>query len=390
LPVANGGTGISTLGTADQILAVNSGATALEYVDLPGLPIGALQYFAGATTSTYPGDEWLVCDGSVLTQTAYAELFSTIGLIPNYPWTWTIRATPAGHTSGAYRLAYGNDTYVYVGESSAATSTNAITWTSRSSELSGGAFGLAYGAGVFAAGTQNGDIRTTTDGITWTLRTSNTASAIRRMIYANNLFIYSTAGGGLGTSTNGVTWTARTSGTASDIWGLGYGNGLYLYGGTGGVLATSTDAITWTARTSGTTSLISAIAYFKGLYVYGGGGGVLSTSTNAITWTARTSGTNSQINDFAYDSNVILAVENVGKMRTSTDAITWTTRTSGTASSIYGALYNEGLFVAVTNASGDNIITSNIYSYNSATEFVVPNQSIIIDNATSPLYIKAE
>jgi hypothetical protein len=35
LPVANGGTGLTTLGTAAQILAVNSGATALEYVALP-------------------------------------------------------------------------------------------------------------------------------------------------------------------------------------------------------------------------------------------------------------------------------------------------------------------------------------------------------------------
>ncbi len=35
LPVANGGTGLTTLGTASQILSVNSGATALEYVALP-------------------------------------------------------------------------------------------------------------------------------------------------------------------------------------------------------------------------------------------------------------------------------------------------------------------------------------------------------------------
>ena len=31
LPVANGGTGLSALGSANQVLAVNSGATALEY-----------------------------------------------------------------------------------------------------------------------------------------------------------------------------------------------------------------------------------------------------------------------------------------------------------------------------------------------------------------------
>ena len=36
LPIANGGTGLSTLGTAGQVLTVNSGATALEYVDAGG------------------------------------------------------------------------------------------------------------------------------------------------------------------------------------------------------------------------------------------------------------------------------------------------------------------------------------------------------------------
>jgi hypothetical protein len=35
LPVANGGTGLSTLGTAGQVLTVNSGATALEFAALP-------------------------------------------------------------------------------------------------------------------------------------------------------------------------------------------------------------------------------------------------------------------------------------------------------------------------------------------------------------------
>jgi hypothetical protein len=35
LPVANGGTGLTALGTANQILSVNSGATALEYIALP-------------------------------------------------------------------------------------------------------------------------------------------------------------------------------------------------------------------------------------------------------------------------------------------------------------------------------------------------------------------
>jgi hypothetical protein len=46
--VANGGTGLATLGTAGQVLTVNSGATALEYA----LPAGGIQQVVTATTNT--------------------------------------------------------------------------------------------------------------------------------------------------------------------------------------------------------------------------------------------------------------------------------------------------------------------------------------------------
>lgn len=49
LPVANGGTGLTTLGTAAQILAVNSGATALEYV---ALPAGGSMIFLSSVTAS--------------------------------------------------------------------------------------------------------------------------------------------------------------------------------------------------------------------------------------------------------------------------------------------------------------------------------------------------
>lgn len=36
LPIVNGGTGLSTVGTAGQVLTVNAGATALEYTNVSG------------------------------------------------------------------------------------------------------------------------------------------------------------------------------------------------------------------------------------------------------------------------------------------------------------------------------------------------------------------
>jgi hypothetical protein len=54
LPVARGGTGLTTLGTAGQVLAVNAGATALEYQTAGG---GGLktEIFTGPGTWTNPG-----------------------------------------------------------------------------------------------------------------------------------------------------------------------------------------------------------------------------------------------------------------------------------------------------------------------------------------------
>jgi hypothetical protein len=47
LPIANGGTGLSALGTAGQALVVNSGATALEYADAAGGSEKSFIYFMG-------------------------------------------------------------------------------------------------------------------------------------------------------------------------------------------------------------------------------------------------------------------------------------------------------------------------------------------------------
>jgi hypothetical protein len=69
LPVANGGTGLTTLGTAGQVLTVNSGATALQYstptVTSPGGSTGQVQYnssgaFAGSSSFVFDGSNLLV------------------------------------------------------------------------------------------------------------------------------------------------------------------------------------------------------------------------------------------------------------------------------------------------------------------------------------------
>jgi len=195
-----------------------------------------VQPLPGEVVTTLPSQEafytangYLKCDGSIVSQATYPALYAQVGLIKDGVFTWT-----AGTVLGT------------------------------ANQL----IGLTYGNGVYVTAGQGGYLATSTDAITWTARTSGTTSAINSLTYGNGIFVYAGAGGVLATSTNAITWTARTSGTTSIINEVIYGNGLYVYAGAGGVLRTSTDAITWTARTSGTTQVINSIIYGSGSYNY--------------------------------------------------------------------------------------------------------------------------
>jgi hypothetical protein len=407
LPVANGGTGAATL-TANNVLLGN-GTSALQVVapgttgnvltsdgttwasspiDVPpSLPVGALQYFAGATTTTYPGEEWLLCDGSILTQTAYSELFSKVGLIADGPSTWVSRTS--GTTTDIRALAYGDGAFVYANESGEVrTSTDAITWTARTSGTASQINSLIYGNGIFVYAGRGGVLATSTDAITWTARTSGTTSEINALVYDNGIFVYAGEGGVLRTSTDAITWTARTSGTTNFIRALAYGDGAFVYAGTGGVLRTSTNGITWIVRSSGTTSNIFALNYGNGAFVYAGAGGVLATSTNGIAWSPRLSQTSYDIQALTYANNTFVYGAGNGVLATSTDAIAWNSRTSGTASIIQALTYGNGTFVYA--GAGGVLATSPDFNYNTSTEFVLPFKTINIATGVNNLFVKAE
>lgn len=75
LAVARGGTGVASLGTANQILAVNSGATALEFQDAAGgAEAGSVIIMPVSTVPT----GYLECDGSAISRTTYSALFTIL------------------------------------------------------------------------------------------------------------------------------------------------------------------------------------------------------------------------------------------------------------------------------------------------------------------------
>ena len=63
----------------------------------------------------------------------------------------------------------------------------------------------------------NGTILTSTDGISWTSRTSGSSSNLNDVIYGNGLYIVVGASGTIITSSDGTSWTERTSGTTNQL-----------------------------------------------------------------------------------------------------------------------------------------------------------------------------
>ena len=85
LPTANGGTGLSTIGTAGQVLTVNSGATALQY-STPTAP--AWNFVTRTSSATVAAGETTYCNTAALTFT-----------LPTAPPNGTINTFIAGSSA---------------------------------------------------------------------------------------------------------------------------------------------------------------------------------------------------------------------------------------------------------------------------------------------------
>ena len=256
--------------------------------------------------------------------------------------TWVTRTSNFG-ASTIYAVAYGNGLFVATGgPAQVRTSTDAVTWVTRNSNIIGVHYDVKYGNALWVAGGSGGEIRTSADGITWVTRVSNfgllniNAVAHNELTDASSLWVVGGAQGTIRTSTDAITWVTRVSNFGTTIIeDIAYGNGIWVAGGQGGTLRRSTDAITWTTQNPnfGTSSILTT-GFGNGTFVAGGGFGsgaaTLATSTDAITWVTRTTNfTNSFVNSVVYSNGTWVAVGNdIGndELRTSTDAITWVTQ----------------------------------------------------------------
>jgi hypothetical protein len=163
---------------------------------------------------------------------------------------WTVNSSGP---INSYGVAYGNGKFISVGGyyycdpffgfcwyyASSALSSDAASWAPSSSGATSLLSDLAFGAGMFVAVGDAGNIVTTSDGSTWTSRTSGTSEFLPNVAFGNGTFVVVGAGGGIFTSTDGAKWTPRSSGTTTALYNIAYGNGTFVAVGDAGKILQS-------------------------------------------------------------------------------------------------------------------------------------------------------
>ncbi len=145
-----------------------------------------------------------------------------------------------------YAVTYGEGLFVAGGQDSAAgmvvTSRDGITW-SEPIYVGDKVLDLAYGNGTFVAVGQNGAIHTSDDGVTWTERDSGTLDPLFRVRHVGDAF-FVLHGMEAIESTDGVTWTRRE--LTVELTDIVYTGETYVGIGSAGAVYRSDDRATWT------------------------------------------------------------------------------------------------------------------------------------------------
>jgi hypothetical protein len=263
----------------------------------------------------YGGGKWVAVSNNTTSGGKIA--YSTDGT------SWTAVTDTTFRNASIYAIAYGNGTFVAVGQSGRmATSTDGVTWTavtytsstfwqyysgSENKQVTASIYGIAYGNGKFVAvGSGGGKMAYSADATSWTAlstisTTFDNAISINGIAYGNGMFVAVGSSGKMAYSTDGASWTAvsnSTFGNTIDIGAIAYGNGKFVAVGEYGRMATSANGASWTAvGTASNTSDIYAIAYGNGMFVAGGEYGKMAYSTDGATWTAVSDSTFGQYTD---------------------------------------------------------------------------------------------
>lgn len=202
--------------------------------------VGAVQGYNGATSQYVPafhnGKFWTYITTNtgcnILGICAYGTTLVLVGggssgTVPIYystdsGVTWTASSyTLPGTASEASICSNGSIVVANFGSQGVFSSTDLNTWTQRVSTSTFNAR-VHFVEGLFFILGSGGQIQTSTDGITWTSRTSGTSNRLNYVTYGNGVYVAVGNTGTITTSPTGVTWTVRTSGTTLTLHSVTY------------------------------------------------------------------------------------------------------------------------------------------------------------------------
>jgi hypothetical protein len=283
--------------------------------------------------------------------------------------TWTLGTLP--EYSSWNSVTYGNNTFVAIGSpGSVASSTDGATWTLRTLPNTNISWqGVTFGNNIFAAITYNSTTAaSSTDGITWTLRTLPLLRSWKSVTYGNGTFVaVAYMQTSAASSTDGIEWTLRTLPDEARWNSVTYGNGTFAaitYNST--TAASSTDGITWTLRTLPANAAWKSVTYGNGTFVavvYGSS--KAASSTDGITWTLQTL-PNLHWQSVTYGNGTFVAVTYYSSTAaSSTDGITWTLGTLPASAAWNSVTYGEytvnssgTLSIAGSTGTSGQVLTS--------------------------------
>lgn len=377
------------------------------------MPTGASNIFGGgglkvgqfASGNLANDSDFLPLDGSEYLKSAYPMLDYT-GMTSFGGNQLTSQTLP---TTQAWAGAFGNGVFVAVpsavANTVAASSTDGVTWTSRTIP-NGIYYCVIYAAGLFVA-IGSAICATSPDGVTWTARTF-TLSQAYRVAYGNGLFVAISsnyAGTTYATSPDGVTWTTRTLPYSGGFGAIKFAEGLFralLYMNTGGVgdsslMIESPDALRWSGAQNtvlpGSTTLME---HFKGRTFASdkfvttptstlASGGAVGWAYSSHSWAGlfRAGEWLGTYTNLAYWSQPLA-------INLSTDGQAWmkfglpSGASLGTSIDSARAAFGNGVLVLFSSVSSSTCLTLSV----DATKFRVPVQ--IASSEADRLYIKAK
>jgi hypothetical protein len=179
-------------------------------------------------------------------------------------------------------VASGAGQYVIVGPKTILSSSDLKIWKRSTPEAADDFIKVRFLNGQFLALGAGGALWTSSNGVTWLSRTSGVSAALRDVAYGAGRYIAVGDGGTVVGSVDGVAWEKFQTGIKASLPVVAFGNGEFVTIDNGGVVLTSETGAIWRLR--GPSGKTFRFLEFAQNSFIGGDGSTLFQSSNGRNW----------------------------------------------------------------------------------------------------------